>query len=101
MDYCWAWVYCYEGFQNVGGLTRDNSTHSYGLGWGISQKDVFRIEPSIRDKVTWELEGRGRPIWNSLGSGLMGPSQLSLWLQYGTGLGDTEAPKSSLTNAEK
>lgn len=26
-----------------------------------------------RDEVPRELEGRGRPIWNSLGSGLRGP----------------------------
>lgn len=27
----------------------------------------------MRDEAPWELEGRGRPIWDNLGSGLMGP----------------------------
>lgn len=72
------------------------------MAWArVLLKNVFRTETSIRDKLPQELEGRGRPIWNSLDSGLMGLSQLSLWLQYGTSLGDTEAPNSSLTNAEE
>lgn len=48
--------------------------------------------------MLWELEGRKRPI---SGSGLMGPSQLSLGLHYDPGLENTKAPALTLTNAEK
>jgi hypothetical protein len=48
--------------------------------------------------VLWELEGRKRPI---SGSGLMGPTQLSLGLNYVPVLEDTKTPAPTLTNAEK
>lgn len=47
--------------------------------------------------MLWELEGRKRPIW---GSGVMGPSQLSLWSHCDPGLEDTKPPSPALTNAE-
>lgn len=37
-------------------------------------RGVFRTGPSTWDKAPWELQGRGIPIWGSLGSGLMGPT---------------------------
>lgn len=77
---------------------RANSNSSYGLDWGISEKGVFRIWPRIRTNVLWELEGRKQP---NLGSGLMDPSQLSLWLHYDPGLEDTKPPSPALTNLFK
>lgn len=46
-------------------------------GWGNSARGDFRTGPSMRDEAPWELEGRGRPIWASLGSGLMGCPRVS------------------------
>lgn len=83
-------------------MVRDPPHHHHTLGWGISARGVFRIGPSMRDEAPWELEGRGRPIWDRMGSGLMGPRVSPIvWSHFGTGLGDMEAPDPALTSAEK
>lgn len=71
------------------------------LGWGISARGVFRTGPSMKDEAPWELEGRGRPIRDSLGSGLMGPRASPISGHTDIGLGDAEAPDPALTSAEK
>lgn len=98
MDYCWACVYFYEGFWNVGGLILTPP-----MAWtGAFLKKVslgYDLRTTmIRTTVLWELEGRKRPI---SGSGLMGPTQLSLGLNYVPVLEDTKTPAPTLTNAEK
>lgn len=50
----------------------------------------------MRDKVPWELEGRDTPIWDSLGSGLMG-SRISPISVHTL----AHAPDPALTSAEK
>lgn len=50
----------------------------------------------MRDKVPWELEGRGTPLWDSLGSGLMGPRVSPISVQT-----LAHAPHPALTSAEK
>ena len=42
-------------------------------GLGCSARGDSRTGPSTGDEVSWEPEGRGRPVWDSLGSGLRGP----------------------------
>lgn len=63
--------YCYE--RSLECLRVGQGHPHTHLGWGISARVVFRTGPSMKDEAPWELEGRGRPIWDSLGSGLMDP----------------------------
>lgn len=44
------------------------------MAWaGAFLQEVSSGQGPAWGEAPWELEGRGRPIWDSLGSGLMGP----------------------------
>lgn len=81
-------------------LSRDTPTSP--MTWAGAFLKEVSSRPSIRDKVTWELEGRGRPAWISLGSELTGlPGQSNLWSHFGTGLQHREPTDSTLDNCCK
>lgn len=87
-------IYFYEGILECWSqLARDTPTSP--MAWAGAFLKEVSSEPGIRDKVTWELEGRGRPAWISLDSELT-HGQSNLWSHFGIGLQHREPTDSTL-----
>lgn len=85
-------VYCHEGSLEC--LRVGQGQPPPCLGRGISARGC--LQGRTQDAVPWELEGRGRPAWVGLGSGLLGPRVSPV-----SGHTLAWAPDPALTCAEK